>query len=223
MLPPKQTFAARTAHPASYYSLGQPDPGIRHVWLCLHGYDQPVAALAAQLVNLDTPERLLILPEALPPGHVPRGTQAPTRWFRPGSTGPDLAHARAYLDQLTEHVLVACPPGTPLTVLGYGHGATAAGAWLAGNRFPCERLIFYAAIFPPEISRARLFADLPRSPVSVVATTADAFAPEADGAGLLHDLRHAGLSARLSRVDAGPLTLAALGAGGEPDGLLPRR
>ncbi|MBD2769443.1 hypothetical protein IC235_16255 [Hymenobacter sp. BT664] len=216
MLSLKKLFPSRTAHRAHYYSLGQPGPRIRHVWLCLHGHQQPVQALAAQLVNLDTPERLLILPQALAPDSA---AVDQALWFRPGSLGPDLALVRAYLDELVTSVLVECPAGTPLTVLGYGEGAAAAVTWLAGNRFPYERLLLYAAVFPPQLSRTRLFADLPRSPVVVIATSAAEFTPEAHGEGLLLDLRAAGLPVRLSQVESGPLTLAALGAGRESGGL----
>lgn len=218
-----QRHSSPTPHRAYFYSLGEPGPAIQHVWICLHGHDQPVANLAAQLVNLDTPERLLILPEApnqaAPSGRSDARSGLSAVWFRQASLGPDLALMRAYLDELTAFILADCPPDTPLTVLGYGHGAVAAAAWLANNGFAYDRLILYAAVFPPEISRPQLFADLPHAPVVVVATTADVFTPEANGAGLVQDLRAAGLTARLSYADDGPLTLAALGAGREEGGL----
>lgn len=204
------------SHPAfsagRYYSLGEPGPTIRHVWFCLAGHNQPVAELAAQLVNLDTPERLLILPQA------PDAQLAPT-WFEEASPAAGLAAARAYLAGLAAPILAACPAGTPVTVLGYGHGAVAACAWLAGNGLAYDRLILYAAVFPAAVSRTALFAALPQRPVVVAATTADVFTPEAEGAGLVHDLQAAGHRAQLRYVDEGPLTLTALGAGGEPEGL----
>lgn len=51
--------------PAPLITTASVSPAIEHLWVCLHGYDQPVAGLAAQFVDLDTPEYLLILPEAL--------------------------------------------------------------------------------------------------------------------------------------------------------------
>ena len=216
-----QTFTtARTAH---YYSLGEPGPAIEHLWICLHGHHQPVAGLAAQLVNLDTPERLLILPEALSRHALPETSGRPTDalgvWFAPHSVDADLADVTTYLDGLTDLIRAQCPPGTPITVLGYGHGAAAAVGWLAENHLPYARLILYAAVFPPEIDRRALFSALPPRPIAVVSTTADIFTPEADGRALLQDLREAGHTARLSYADVGALTLAALGAGGENKGL----
>jgi hypothetical protein len=203
MLPLKKLFSSRTAHQARYHSLGKPGPGIRHVWLCLHGHAQPVAALAARLVNLNTPERLLILPEALSPDPTAEGA---ARWFRPGGVGPDLALVRAYLDELVTAVLVQCPAGTPLTVLGYGEGALAATTWLAGNRFPYEQLVLCAAVFPATIRRDRLFADLPRSLVLVVSAPNN----QNDGRLLVRELGAAGKPAYLRLVQEGPLPLAAL-------------
>lgn len=210
------------SHPAfpaaRYYSLGEPGPTIQHVWFCLAGHNQPVAELAAQLVNLDTPERLLILPQA--PGAGPAPTAAPT-WFDEADPAPGLAATRAYLTGLAAPILAACLAGTPITVLGCGQGAVAACAWLAGNPLTYDRLIFYAAVFPAAAGRAALFAALPPRPVVVAATTTDVYTPEAEGVGLVQDLQAAGLRAQLRYVDEGPLTLTALGAGSEPSGLRP--
>ncbi|MBC6991886.1 alpha/beta hydrolase [Hymenobacter sp. BT491] len=211
------TFA--TTRTARYYSLGPAGPDVRHIWFCLHGEGQPVAELAAQLEKLDTPERLLILPEALSRYALPPDEDGQRRvgaaWFAAGDLLPDFTDLTTYLDALADEVLATCPPDTPVTVLGYGHGAAAACRWLAGNRLTYERLILYAAVFPPEIDRRATLVGLPERPVTVVATTADAYTPEAAGEGLVQDLLEAGLSAQLLIVDEGPLTLAALGAGGE--------
>ena len=221
-----QPIAFITPRTAHYYSLGAPGPGIGHLWVCLHGHHQPVAGLAAQLVHLDMPERLLILPEALSRHARPETSGRPGDalgvWFAPHSVADDLVDTTTYLDGLTDAIRARCPAGTPVTVLGYGHGAAAAVGWLAENHLPYERLILYAPVFPPEIDRRALFGALARRPVAVVSTTADSFTPEADGRALLQDLRDAGHAARLSYADEGPLTLAALGAGGEAKTAHPR-
>jgi len=210
-------FTFTTPRTARYLQLGEPGPAIEHVWVCLHGHDQPVAELTEQLRNLDTPERLLLLPEALSRYPLPpdEGAEARTgaAWFASDSLLPDLADLGAYLDALTTQVLAACPPNTPLTVLGYGHGAAAACRWLAGNGVDYTRLILYAAVFPAEIDRRATLVALPERPVLVVSTTTDTYAPEAAGEGLMQDLLDVGLSAQQRLVDAGnPLPLAALGA-----------
>lgn len=209
-----QTF--NTTRTARYYCIGEPGPTIRHVWFCLHGEGQSVADFAAQLSNLNSPERLLILPEALsrytlPPG--PDGSLSTgATWFAASDLLPDLADLTNYLNALAEMVLAACPPNTPVTVLGYGHGAAAACRWLASNHIDYERLILYAAIFPPEIDRRATLVGLPERPVNVVATTVDTYTPEAAGEGLIQDLLDVGLTAQLSYVAEDGLTLAALGA-----------
>lgn len=207
--------AARTAR---YYSLGEPGDAIRHVWFCLHAHEQPLAEFAAQLAALDTPERLLVLPEGLS-RYTRAGADGKAStvaaWFATEALLPDLADLAAYLDGLAEQVLAACPPDTPVTVLGYGHGAAAACRWLAGSRIRFERLVLYAAVFPPEIDRRSTLVGLPERPVTVIATSSDVYTPEAAGEGLLQDLLDVGLDAQLRYVSAGPLTLAALGAGAD--------
>ena len=207
--------AALTPHTAHYHSLGIPGPGIRHIWFCLHSHGQPVADFAAQLVNLGTSERLLILPEA-------PGTARSPVWYTAGALGRDLALVRAYLDALADSVIAACPPHTTITVLGYGHGATAASTWLAGNKYTYDRLFLYASIFPPGIKRHPLFADLPHRPAVVVAPTTAPFTPNAEGESLLSDLLKAGQTAQLRYVDEGKLlTLGALGVDAEARGRRP--
>ena len=203
-----------TSRTARYLSLGEPGPAITQVWVCLHGHGHPVADLAVQLQNLDTPECLLVLPEALSRYQLPADgpEEAPTlaAWFAAESLLADLADLGPYLDGLTQQVLAACPPGTPLTVLGYGHGAAAACRWLAGNGVDYSRLILCAPVFPPEIDRRATLVALPERPVLVVSTTTDTYTPEAAGEGLMQDLLDVGLSAQQRLVDAGPLPLAAL-------------
>ena len=204
-----------TPRTARYLLLGEPGPAITHVWVCLHGHDQPVADLARQLHNLDTPDRLLVLPEALSRYSSPgTGSETPaTRaaWFAADSLLADFDDLGTYLDALARHVRAACPPGTPLTVLGYGHGAAAACRWLAGNGVAYNRLILCAPVFPAEIDRRATLVALPERPVLVVSTTTDTYTPEAAGQGLMQDLLDVGLSAQQRLVDAtGPLPLAAL-------------
>ena len=210
-----------TARTARYLSLGEPGAGITHVWVCLHGHGQPVAELAAQLHHLDTPECLLILPEALSrydqpvdanhDGVTDAAPRTNAAWFAAETLLPDLTDLSTYLDALVAQVLAACPPAVPVTVLGYGHGAAAACRWLASNAVAYERLILVAPVFPPEIDRRATLVALPEKPVLVVSTTTDTYSPEAVGNGLMQDLLDVGLSARQRLVDAtGPLPLAAL-------------
>lgn len=210
-----------TTRTARYISLGEPGAGIQHVWFCLHGREQSLHEFARQLVNLDTPERLLILPEGLSRYASPALETTPetpatvASWFAPDSVQTDLQDLTSYLDELAAEVLAACPPHTPVTVLGYGHGAAAACQWLAHGRTSYDRLILYASVFPAEVNRQTILAALPRQPVTVVTTTTGSFTPEAAGEGLVQDLQDAGLTAQLRYVSEGALTLAALGAASE--------
>jgi len=206
-----------TPRTARYLSLGEPGPAVEHVWVCLHGHDQPVADLADQLRGLATPKRLLVLPEALSryalPATEARAQRTGAAWFAPDSLLADLADLSTYLDALTAGVLVACPPDTPLTVLGHGQGAAAACRWLAGNALAYSRLILYDAVFPAEIDRRATLVALPERLVLVLSTATAA--SEAADEGLMQDLLAVGLSAQQRLVDAGPLPLTALAASSE--------
>ena len=219
---PLQFTTSRTAR---YLRLGAAGAAIAQVWVCLHGHGQPVAELAALLQHLDTPERLLLLPEALSRYEQPQDANADgivdaaprtdAAWFAAETLLPDLTDLAAYLDALTAQVLADCPPDTAVTVLGYGHGAAAACRWLAGNGTAYHRLVLVTPVFPPEIDRRATLVALPEHPVLVLSTAAACPPGTADG-GLMQDLLAVGLSAQQCFVDAtGPLPLAALtGVGG---------
>ena len=209
-----------TSRTARYLCLGEPGAAITQVWVCLHGHGQSLAELAAHLQRLGTPGHLLLLPEALSRYEQPRDANADgaidaaartdAAWFAAATLLPDLADLTTYLDALTAQVLAACPPDTPVTVLGYGQGAAAACRWLAGNATAYHRLILVAPVFPPEIDRRATLVALPEHPVLVVSTTAPG-SPEAADEGLLQDLLAVGLSAEQRFVEAtGRLPIAAL-------------
>ncbi|GAA4390658.1 hypothetical protein [Hymenobacter koreensis] len=215
-MPPFHTLT--TPRTARYLLLGQPSANVRAVWFCLHGADESVEDLAEQLAPLaENSDLLLVLPEALsrytlPPLTPHEAPRVAAAWLAPGSGDllPDLTDLTAYLDALAEEVLAHCPPNTPVTVLGCGQGAAAACRWLSGNRVNYERLVLYAAVFPPDFDRRATLVSLPERPVTVVATTVDTLTPEAAGEGLLQDLLDVGLPAGLRHVTPGRITLAAL-------------
>ena len=218
---PLQFTTSRTAR---YLCLGEPGPAIEQVWVCLHGHGQPLAALADYLQHLNVPGRLLLLPEALSRYEQPQDANADgiideaprteAAWFAAETLLPDLTDLAGYLDALTTQVLAACPPDTPVTVLGYGHGAAAACRWLAGNGRPYERLLLVAPVFPPEIDRRATLVALPEHPVLVLSIATGPNAPEATDEDLMQDLLAVGLSARQQLIAAtGPLSSEALAGG----------
>ena len=218
---PLQFTTSRTAR---YLRLGAAGAAIAQMWVCLHGHGQPLAELAAHLQHLATPEHLLLLPEALSRYEQPQDANADgivdaaprtdAAWFAAETLLPDLTDLAAYLNALTAQVLADCPPGTPVTVLGHGHGAAAACRWLAGNGTAYHRLVLVAPVFPPEIDRRATLVALPEHPVLVLRTAA-ACSAEAAGEDLMQDLLAVGLSAQQRLVEAtGPLPLAALAGKG---------
>ncbi|UOQ80539.1 hypothetical protein [Hymenobacter sp. 5414T-23] len=108
-----------TPRTARYISLGEPGPGIQHIWFCLHGREQSLQDFANQLVNLDTPERLLVLPEGLSRYALPALETTPeaadtvASWFAPDSIEADLTDLTVYLNGLATELLAACPPTPP--------------------------------------------------------------------------------------------------------------
>ena len=64
---------------ARYFTLGQPGPALREVWVVCHGYGQLAEPFLAHFAEVTSPARLIVAPEALSRFYVgpPTGAAMP--------------------------------------------------------------------------------------------------------------------------------------------------
>lgn len=173
----------RTRRTARCAVLGPEDPAtVRELWIVLHGYGQLAAEFLAGFAPVDDGSRLIVAPEALSRFYDARSAPEAHREAAVGAswmTREDRLHEiddhLAWLQQVWEAYRPQVPRDTPLTVLGFSQGATAASRWVATGHVPARRLICWGASLAPELDLGN-DAPLRRTATSIVIGARDRFA-----------------------------------------------
>lgn len=187
MIAPRTESAAPTEHQilvqrtARYLLLGDPSPQVREVWIALHGYGQLARDFARAMAPVASPERLIVVPEALSRFYLAspvRGGHAAAAvgaaWMTREDRDAEIADYVAYLDALHERIMLMIAPGSPITrVLGFSQGVATASRWLTLGRTRAEHVILWAGGVPDEIDVAALVDAPRRTRVSWVAGAKD--------------------------------------------------
>ncbi|HET7790256.1 MAG TPA: hypothetical protein VFK78_05600 [Gemmatimonadales bacterium] len=153
---------------ARYFTLGQPGRAVREVWVVLHGYAQLAERFLARFAALESPERLIVAPEALSRFYIEDGkhSKVGASWMTREDRLADIADYLAFLDQVQDEVRASLDGGrATLKVLGYSQGAATACRWTAMGKATVARLVIWGGEVPPDLdlraARARLtVADL---------------------------------------------------------------
>src|SRR5262245_60478000 len=85
---------------ARYYTMGGEGGALRDVWMVCHGYGQVAARFARHFNGIATPERLLILPEALSRFYIDVAARevVGASWMTREHRQAEIADYVAYLD-----------------------------------------------------------------------------------------------------------------------------
>lgn len=151
------TRAHRLAVTRSARVVTQGDPrAAEEIWFLLHGYGQLASALLDDCRALESPERLLVAPEALSRFYVRGGSGAiGASWMTRAERAAEIGDYVAYLDDVarwTEREL-GCR-AQRRTVFGFSQGAATAWRWAALGETRFERLIAWGGAVPSEIPLA---------------------------------------------------------------------
>jgi predicted esterase len=139
---------------------GPADPrAARELWILLHGYGQLAAPFLDGCRALDDGTRLLVAPEALSRFYdaasaTDRHAEAAVgaSWMTREDRLREIEDQLDWLTLAHDTFAARLPPGTPVTVLGFSQGATAASRWVASGRVRPDRLVLWGASVAPELA-----------------------------------------------------------------------
>jgi predicted esterase len=164
--------------------LGPEGPGVRELWIVLHGYGQLAAAFLEDFRAIDDGTRLIVAPEALSRfydgdthARLHRDAKVGASWMTREDRLSEIADYIAYLDAAHQSTLARLGGAQPpVTVLGFSQGASAAARWVAAGRVNAARLVVWGSQFPPELDLADTGSPLRRAETTLVIGSTDVFA-----------------------------------------------
>lgn len=199
-----------TPRTARYFTIGDPGPSIRDLWIVCHGYGQLAAEFLAEFQGIAAPDRLIVAPEALSrfyPGEASgrhgRDTRVGASWMTREDRLNEISDYVTYLDALADHLLSSGSEDTRLRILGFSQGTSTACRWIARGRHTPAELIAWAGELTFDLEETALAGRLRGVAVHVVGGLRDRVVPAAFLDKELNRLQRAGVEATLHRFDGG--------------------
>jgi predicted esterase len=197
------------ARTARYYTVGEPGPAARELWLACHGYGQLAAEFVARLGAVASVDRLVAAPEGLSRFYVERargGSHATSpvgaSWMTREDRAAEIADQVTYLDSLVGTLKARAPNVTRVTALGFSQGVATMCRWLVHSRTRVNRVICWGGAMPDDVLAGDLRA-FRGVPIALVAGSRDEFLTHDRVAQALTAMRAAGLDVSEVMFDGG--------------------
>ena len=138
---------------ARYYSLGDCSASVKHVWFVLHGYGQLGKYFIRNFEALESPERLIIAPEAPNRFYLDgTGGRVGATWMTKEERLRDIDDYCLFLNTLSAQIISRLNTDVKIHVFGFSQGVATAFRW--ANNYqgkPLNALHAWAGTFPPDI------------------------------------------------------------------------
>lgn len=164
---------------ARYFTIGEPHAGVRELWFVCHGYGQLAGRFIRHFESIDSPERLIVAPEALSRFYVEvagkshADTHVGASWMTREDRLSDIEDNVEYLDALHAHIIAQLEGAFPtFTVLGFSQGVATVARWLERTKVHADRALLWGSTIPADVDIAAAPA-LRAARLTAVAGTAD--------------------------------------------------
>src|SRR5258707_6339251 len=163
-----QEFHLTVGRTARYYTLGEPGPDVRQVWVVCHGYGQLAGRFVRHFEPIADASRLIVAPEGLSRFYLDSGMheRVGATWMTREDRLADIEDYVGYLDALHAAVFRQVHPGSvQLVVMGFSQGVATAARWAARGR-RAERLVASGGVLPAELDLTGLGSGVGRTAAS---------------------------------------------------------
>ena len=170
-----QEFHLTVGRTARYYTLGEPGPDVRQVWVVCHGYGQLAGRFVRHFEPIADASRLIVAPEALSRFYLDSGMheRVGATWMTREDRLADIEDYVRYLDALHAAVFRQLDRASvQLVVLGFSQGVATAARWVARG-IRAERLVAWGGVLPPELDLTGLRDVFARTRLTIVYGTTD--------------------------------------------------
>jgi predicted esterase len=142
----------KTAH---YFTLGEPGPHVRQIWIVCHGYAQCADEFLQDFKLLDDGSRLVIAPEGL--NHFyKKGFDGPVvaNWMTRRHREDEIQDYANFLQMLYDQYVPLCPPETRIVLLGFSQGTATVCRWMLRHLPHFHDLLLWAGLPPEDLNYA---------------------------------------------------------------------
>lgn len=170
---------------ARYAVMGSFDEALSEVWIVCHGHGQLAARFLSRFIPIERSDRLFVAPEALsryylhPPRGGPHAPDSPigATWMTSEDRDFEIADYVGYLDLVYDEVFSRIRrENVRLWVFGFSQGCATAARWVARGKADPDRVVLWAGVLPPEMTREEGAVLSRRAPLTVVLGRHDEFA-----------------------------------------------
>jgi predicted esterase len=197
---------------ARYAVMGSFAGALSEVWIVCHGHGQLAARFLSRFIPIERDDRLFVAPEALsryylqPPRGGPHAPNAPIggTWMTSEDRDCEIEDYVRYLDLLYDEIFSRVRrDSVRLWVLGFSQGCATVARWVARGKADPDRVVLWAGVLPPELTRDEAAVLCRRSPVTIVLGRQDEFASPELVAAQETRLKELGVAHRTIRFDGG--------------------
>ena len=144
---------------ARYFTLGEPGPAIRDVWIACHGYGHLAKDFINQFASIADPARVVVAPEALSRfytepmrGGSHAGSAVGASWMTREDRASEITDQVTLLDAVHDRLFGDIERGAAsLTVLGFSQGVATVCRWLDHTARRADRLVCWGGAIPDEV------------------------------------------------------------------------
>src|SRR5258705_5071915 len=172
-----QEFHLTVGRTARYYTLGEPGPDVRQVWVVCHGYGQLAGRFVRHFEPIADASRLIVAPEALSRFYLDSGMheRVGATWMTREDRLADIEDYVRYLDALHAAVFRQLDRASvQLVVLGFSQGVATASPWVAPGMRP-ERLVAWGGVLQPVLDLTGVLYMVARTRRSIAYWTTEDF------------------------------------------------
>ncbi|MEO5904828.1 MAG: phospholipase [Gemmatimonadaceae bacterium] len=196
---------------ARYFTLGQPGPDVTDLWICCHGYAQLASDFVKEFECIESPERLVVVPEALSRFYVPSGTgfhaadaKVGATWMTREDRENEIVDYVNYLDRLYEKVIGELDmTKVRVNVLGFSQGGATVNRWLTRGKAKADRLIMWGSLLASDADLNEAAEFFRNTELMIVYGTRDQFGDTEMIAGYENLLKEKGIAYSLLTFDGG--------------------
>lgn len=145
-----QQHKLNVSRTAQYYTLGEPGPHIRQLWVVCHGYAQLASEFIQDFLLLDNGHTLVVAPEGL--NHFyKKGFNGPVgaNWMTRHCREDEIADNASYLQALLNRYTTQLPAEVRIILLGFSQGTATICRWILRFHPQFHDLVLWAGM-PPE-------------------------------------------------------------------------